>query len=115
MVLRSYGDFLTDTIYPQTPLIVFILLLTLVCASAVRNGIEVIARCSLILVPITVLFFAADVFLLLRDMKLTNFLPLFDVSWQEFLWASHGAATFPFGETVAFLMVFAFVQDRQKV
>ncbi|MGI6587261.1 MAG: GerAB/ArcD/ProY family transporter [Peptococcia bacterium] len=115
MVLRSYGDFFTDTIYPQTPLIVFIILLVLICASAVRNGIEVIVRCSLILVPITILFLVVDVFLLLKDMKFTNFLPIFNVPWQKFLWASHGAATFPFGEIIAFLMVFAFVQDQQKI
>lgn len=115
MVLRSYGDFFTDTIYPETPLIVFILLLVLVCASAVRNGIEVIVRCSLILVPLTIFFIITDTLLLLKDMKITNFLPIFDIPWQKFLWASHGAATFPFGETVAFLMVFAFVQDQQKV
>lgn len=114
-VLRSFGDFFINTIYPETPLLVFIILLVLVCASAVRNGLEVIVRCSLILVPLTVFFFVVDTVFLLKEIKLTNFLPVFDISWQEFLRASHGAATFPFGETIAFLMILAFVQDQSKV
>ncbi|MFZ5944674.1 MAG: hypothetical protein ACOYVD_11225 [Bacillota bacterium] len=51
--LREVGDFSLLSL-PETPILVFIILFALICASAVRNGIEIITRCSLILVPVTV-------------------------------------------------------------
>ncbi len=44
--LRFMGDFLTSFLFPETPMIVFIILFALLCSWAVRSGIEVISRCS---------------------------------------------------------------------
>jgi spore germination protein KB len=114
LVLRNFGDFLTSMIYPETPIAVFIILTTLVCASAVRNGIEVITRCSLILVVFTVFSVLGTIILLAQDMKFTNLLPVLDLPLKEFIKASHSAATFPFGETVVFLMVIAFLDNVKQ-
>jgi len=116
LALRLFGDFLTGLIFPLTPFVVLIGLMTLVCASAVRNGIEVIARCSQILVPFTILFIILTVFLSLTSMEFTNFFPIFDLPLTEFLRISHYTATFPFGESVAFLMILAFTgQDLKTI
>jgi len=105
LVLRNFGDFFTGVIYFQTPLIVIIGLTALLAASAVRNGIEVIARCSLFLVPITMFAFIFDTIFLLPETELTRLLPILELPLKDFLKSSHSAATFPFGETVAFLMI----------
>ncbi|QNB48368.1 GerAB/ArcD/ProY family transporter [Thermanaerosceptrum fracticalcis] len=114
LVLRNFGDFFTAIIYPETPMVVFIILVALICASAVRNGIEVISRCSLILISFTAFMILGTTILLLKDMEFVNFLPVFDLPLKEFLKASHAAATFPFGETVAFLMVMAFLNKVKQ-
>lgn len=114
LVLRNFGDFFITTIYAETPIIVFIIMLTLVCASAVRNGLEVIVRCSAVLVLLTILVTFLDAFLLIKEIKLSNFLPLLDVSWQKFFQVSHSVAAFPFGEIIAFLMILPFSTDRKK-
>jgi spore germination protein KB len=115
LVLRNFGDFFTTTIYTETPIIVFILMLALVCASAVRNGLEVLARCSTILVLLTLLAIVFDTVLLMKDMEFTNFLPMLDIPWPEFLKVSHGVAVFPFGETIAFLMILPFTTEQKKI
>jgi len=117
LALRLFGDFFTGLIFVQTPFVVLISLIVLVCASAVRNGIEVIARCSGILVPLTVLLMIIlTIIFSIPDMKLSRFLPVFDLPLGEFLRTSHYTATFPFGQSVAFLMILAFIgSDPKKV
>lgn len=114
LVLRNFGDFFITTIYPETPMLVVLIMLVLLCASAVRNGIEVISKCSLILLPIYFLTTLLTFILLLPKMDFYNFLPLFDKPLPVILWAGHTLATFPFGETVTFLMVLAYLQKPNQ-
>lgn len=115
IVLRDFGDFYLAIVYPETPLVVIILLLALLCASAVRNGLEVLGRCSVFLVPIAVFFIIFDSLLLIEKIELSNLLPVLDVPWKDLLKVSHGVATFPFGEAVIFLMVMAFSNNQRQV
>jgi spore germination protein KB len=47
-------------------------------------------------------------------MDLNNLMPILDVPIGQLLYAAHGAASFPFAETVAFSMVLAFVNKPEK-
>jgi spore germination protein KB len=114
LVLTNYGQFFKLQIYPATPKTLSLLLLMLVCASTVNRGIEVLARCSLILVPIIILVVFTDTLLLIPHIDLNNLMPVLDAPIGKLLLASHGAASFPFAETVAFLMVLAFVDKPEK-
>ncbi|MGI6226552.1 MAG: GerAB/ArcD/ProY family transporter [Peptococcales bacterium] len=116
LTLRLFGDFLKGLIFTETPVIVLISLMTLICASAVRNGIEVIARCNQILLPFTIILISLSIILGIPQMELNRFLPIFDIPVIEFLKISFYTATFPFGESIAFLMILAFVnKDLQEV
>jgi spore germination protein (amino acid permease) len=114
LVLNNYARFFKLEIYPATPKIVILLLIMLVCASTVGRGIEVLARCSLILVPLTVLIAFSDTLLVIPHIDINNLLPVLDVPIGKLLWAAHGAASFPFAETTALLMVLAFVEKPEK-
>lgn len=114
LVLNNYIRFLNLELYPHTPKTVGLLLLMLVCAATAGRGIEVVARCSLILVPLTILVAFADTFFVIPHMDLNNLLPILDLPIEKLLWAAHGTASFPFAETVAFLMVFAFLDKSGK-
>jgi spore germination protein KB len=114
MVLNNYIRFFKSEIYPNTPKAVGLLLLMLVCASTVGRGIEVLARCSLILVPLTILIVFSDTLLLIPHIDLNNLMPILDLPIGKLLLASQSAASFPFAETVAFLMVLAFVDKPEK-
>lgn len=114
MTLRLFGDFFSGIIFPQTPILVIIGLTILVCASAVRNGIEVIARCSQVLLPLTALTVIITFLLGLPNMQFNRFLPVINVPLDVFLRVSHYTAVFPFGESIAFMMLLAYLIPDQK-
>lgn len=113
LVIRNFTDFFTTAIMPETPSIVFAALLIVVSAFAVSNGLEVITRCSLILVPTTILLLITTFLLQLNQLDFNNFLPLFDTPIWELLKISQTVAVFPFGETVFFLMIFPFLNSTR--
>ncbi|HNX28781.1 MAG TPA: endospore germination permease [Syntrophomonadaceae bacterium] len=114
LVLDHYVRFFNLEVYPATPKTIILVLLMLVCASTVGRGIEVIARCSLILTAFILLIVVSDTLLLIPHIDLNNLLPVLDVPASQLLWAGHGAASFPFGETAAFLMVLAFLNKSES-
>lgn len=107
--LRFIGDFFLTYMYPKTPLIVILILFTFVCAWAVRGGIEVIARISLVTVAITLIVDILTFLLLFEEMTFTNFLPVFELSLKDFIHGTHVMVAFPYGELVVFLMVIPYV------
>lgn len=114
LVLNNYTRFFKLEIYTATPRTIILLILMLVCASTVNRGIETLARCSLLLVPLTVLVVVMDTFLLIPHINLNNLLPVLDVPVTKIFVTAHGAASFPFAETVAFLMVAAALNKPEK-
>lgn len=111
--LRNYGDFFS-LIYPETPLIIFVISTIFICAIAVKNGIEVLARCSILLVSFFIFLYITDLLVLLKDMKLSNLLPLRDISLKDFFKASNATNSVLFGETIAFMMIFPFLNKVQE-
>ncbi|MBP7332258.1 MAG: endospore germination permease [Firmicutes bacterium] len=114
LVLNNYARFLQLELYPATPKTISLILIMLVCASTVGRGIEVLARCSLVLVTLIISLAIIDTLLVIPHINLNNLMPILDVPTGKLLWASHGTAIFPFGDTVAFLMVLAFVNKPGK-
>lgn len=111
--LRAIGDFFAN-LFPETPFVVFMLFIILTCASAVRNGFEVIARCSIMIVPLLIFdYFIADL-LLIKDMDLSNLLPLWDVPLKDFFKSVHAVNSVLYGETVVLLMVFPFLNNIRE-
>ncbi|MEW6661840.1 MAG: GerAB/ArcD/ProY family transporter [Bacillota bacterium] len=52
--LRLSGECMTSVYMPETPLVVFLLGVAVICVSAVRNGLEVMARLADMLCPMVV-------------------------------------------------------------
>lgn len=112
--LRYLGDFILTYIMPETPLVVITIMFTFICAWAVRSGIEVLARCSGILVVITSLIVVATFTLLLKDMKFTNFLPVLETPLKDFIQGTHAMVDIPFGETLTFLMIIPYLNKIKQ-
>jgi spore germination protein KB len=113
LVLTNVSRFFATEIYVATPKAVILIFMVAVCASTVGRGIEVLARCSVVLVALTLLVTLSDTFLVIPNMDIKNLLPILDIPVGKLLWVAHGAATFPFAETVAFTMIFAFVNNHK--
>jgi spore germination protein KB len=115
LVVNNFGQFFSTMVMPETPRLIFFLLTIFVCISAASKGIEVIARCSQVLVPITLFVLIANTLLLIGKVRFTNFFPLLEVPVKTLLLAGHRVGSFPFGETVAFLMVIISVNKSKQV
>ncbi len=78
IVVREFGEFLVSSFMQQTPIFVFNFLLIALAASAVRNGIEVIARMNHFVVS---LMFFALIFiftLVFSEADFKNLYPIFE-------------------------------------
>lgn len=114
LVIGNFGDFFAAALMVETPVVVFALTLTLLCGYAVAHGLEVVARCSQVLVPITFFTVLTTIVLLYNQYDFTHLLPLFESPWTQIVWGAHGAAVFPFAETVAFFMLVPFVNKEKQ-
>jgi spore germination protein KB len=75
-VLREYAEFTVGVFLPKTPLIVVIASMALLCAFAVRGGIEVLGRLAQLYVPLFILPLLVMVILLLKDLNPKNMFPI---------------------------------------
>lgn len=76
IIVREFGDFLTTVFLPDTPIDIFVATLLLLGASAVRNGLEVIARMNQFVFPLLLFSYMLIIVLVARDMDLHNLLPV---------------------------------------
>lgn len=113
MILENFGLFF-HLIMPTTPIPIFIFSIVLICAFAVKSGIEVISRCSLIILLFLLIGIPTSLILLVTEMDFSNLLPFMDIPVKDFIKASHQVASFPFGETIVFLMIAVFLNKREK-
>jgi spore germination protein KB len=75
IIVREYGEFVSGTFLPHTPMLFIIGTMILVCSFAVYGGIEVIGRCSEIIVPVVLLLYLVIFIMLLKDLHIQNMFP----------------------------------------
>lgn len=113
--LRIFSDFMITYIMPETPIWAILVMLTFVCVWAVRGGIEVIARCSFIIVGISTMVIISTFAFLLIDMDISNLLPILDLTLKDFIHGTHINLSLFYLELVVFLMIMAFVNKTKQV
>lgn len=106
LVLRNYGQFIVTVGLPETPLIVAMFILIVLCAVAVKAGIEVLGRWSVPFLLFIITFLLLSVILVSQNMDISNLFPVFDSGIVPIAKGVLGIITFPFAETVIFLFVF---------
>jgi len=114
-VLRNFGEFVCTTTFPQTPIIVVIGLFAVVLLYAVNSGIEVLGRLSELLMPVVPLVILITAFSIITVHDFTAFLPILENGIAPVFKAAFGYISFPFGETVAFLMLFPHLNDKKNL
>jgi len=76
-ILRQFGSFMVSAFLPETPIIVFELLIMVIAAYAVRNGLEVFTRVNEILLPIILgMVFIVNI-LLTPELDFKRLLPVY--------------------------------------
>ncbi|MGV3487052.1 MAG: GerAB/ArcD/ProY family transporter, partial [Tuberibacillus sp.] len=85
VIIQEYGNFIVGSFLHQTPLIVVMAAMVIVCAMAVYGGIEVIGRSSEIIFPVVVLFYFLVLIMLFKDLDTKQLLPIMENGlWPSF-------------------------------
>ncbi|MFP3121910.1 spore germination protein [Ectobacillus funiculus] len=75
-IVWQYGEFVMGYFLPHTPQVVVLGSMILICAFAVRGGVEVVGRLAEMIVPIFILLFLFIIILLLPDAEVKNIFPI---------------------------------------
>lgn len=114
LVLGNFVYFYQSTLMPQTPLLVIASMIALSAASAVRNGVEVLARCTQALMLLVVSQITVVTLLATSAFDTRRFFPVLDTPLTAILRLARAFGAFPFGEVVAFMMVIPFVNKQSQ-
>ncbi|RKD22844.1 spore gernimation protein [Ammoniphilus oxalaticus] len=75
-VVRQYGEFIAGSFLPKTPMFFILGSMVLICACAVKAGLETLARLAEMFVPIIIILWILIILLLIPDMNFKNITPL---------------------------------------
>lgn len=88
LIIREFGELLASTIMPRTPVALFNVIILLLCAYAVRGGLEVLARTIETTIPFVIFSFLVVIVLAARDMNFNNLLPFLENGLMPIIMAS---------------------------
>lgn len=115
LALRSSTDFMTNTIYPETPGLFISVVIILVSVYMVKKGIEVIARVSELLIPVFLVSAMTLFFSLISLYEPNNFLPVLENGLSPLIGPAFQMTTFPYGEAVVLLVIFPVINDNKSI
>lgn len=109
------SNFLLDSVLPETPKLAILIFFISLCAYAVSKGIEPVARCSTLFVFIILAVVIVNGTLMIKDMKLDNFLPVFSLPFKKYVQGIQGEVFLPFCEIFVFFMLFPNLQKPSDI
>ncbi|MBL4932493.1 GerAB/ArcD/ProY family transporter [Clostridium paridis] len=112
LVLRNFGEFLGTQAMPETPMLVPVITLSLLCIWAVKSGLETVGRSSKILFLTCILVIIIIQFLALSKESLPNIKPILKNGWNPVFSGAFSAFSFPFAEIIAFMGLPYFYKDK---
>lgn len=107
LVIRNYSDFTNTVVYPDTPLFLPLSFLLVTCILGVKLGIEVLGRWSEFFAIIVMLLITLTTCLTSHEMHINYILPVFYNGLTPILHAGFLSFSFPFSETIVFMMIFS--------
>lgn len=114
LTLNNFTHYFTSIDYKHTPKWVISILVLAPCIYALKKGIEILGRCSQFIVFIITAVLFLNFLLLIPEMHIEYIKPILSTPLPKLLWSAHGAATFPFGETIVFLMLVQHLDKKEK-
>jgi spore germination protein KB len=114
LVMNNFSEFITIVGMPDSPMVYGIVPLIIICIWGVKAGIEVLGRWSefFIIILIAIMIFSNT--FSIPSFEWRRILPVLQEGIKPVLKGAFTAFTFPFGETVLFLMVSSCFKDRKS-
>ncbi len=114
VLMVEFCYFLVIVIMPETPITFFLISFMLVCAYAVKKGIEVIVRLTEIFVPVTILAVIVITVFMLKFMDFKALLPFMEDGLLPIFYGGVAVASRSV-EILAIAMLLPFLNDFRKV
>lgn len=112
--LRDLGNFAQKSIMPNTPVDAMIIPFILLCAWAVRHGLDVITRYNSLFFVVSLIIMIIATAFVLNIMCIDNLLPMLDQEPLAYVQSTHISATIPCGELVVLTMIVPNVKVSPK-
>lgn len=114
LVLRNFGEFINSVSIPETPEIIPMTVIALLCAYGVKSGIEVLGRWGNLALVILSFLIILVILFLIPNMKLNNIQPMFSKGIKPVLLGAYSVFAFPFAETIIFTLVFSALRNKRS-
>ena len=114
LVLNIFGEFIHIVNMPETPKVLIVCAMMLVCIYMVYKGLSNIGRVSKFLFPILVVLFLMTVVLSLKDMNFNNIKPILTTEMKTLLNSSLTVFSLPLGEMVLFMTLFSSIDPKEN-
>ncbi|AEG60415.1 GerAB/ArcD/ProY family transporter [Desulforamulus ruminis] len=112
-VIREYGELMTAAFMPDTPIIVFHLIVVALAAYAVRNGLEVLTRANEVFFPVILGSIILVLLLSIGNMDFNRLLPIWDAGAIPVLKGSLVPLSW-FGEIVTIMILLPYLNKPGK-
>ncbi|MFT9494393.1 GerAB/ArcD/ProY family transporter [Anaerosolibacter sp.] len=114
LVLRNFGEFINTVALPETPMIVPMIFLCLLCIWISKEGIEVLGRWGELFIIFLGMIMVVTMSFSTTEMEINHIRPFLLEGWAPVLKGTLSSLTFPFGETVILLMVLSCLKRRKS-
>jgi spore germination protein KB len=114
MVIRNYSEFVQIVAMPETPQLIIVLCMGILCIYAVKSGIETLGKWSMIICPFVIIVVLFTTILSLKDMKIHNLMPVME-SLNNITDSSFDTFAFPLAETVLLTTIFSSIRTKDSV
>lgn len=114
VILDSFANFVNTVSLPETPIIIPTIGFMFICAWAVKEGIEVMGRCSILFLLFGSTMMLSIVLLLIPQMDKSNIYPVFYNGIKPILNGALKTVGFPFTETIMFTMIFSASKSKNS-
>lgn len=113
-IIRNFSEYVSIVSLPETPQIVSVIFIGLLCILMVKSGLEVMGRWSSFATPIIFFIILFTILLSSNNIKFSNFKPVLYDGFSPVLSTSLLFLFFPFLEVVVLLTMFNKLNDTRK-
>lgn len=115
ITLRQFGEFMTTVPMPETPILVFILSITLIAVLAARNSLEVIGRLADIATPLAIGTILLVVGLVAKEADVQALTPVLEKGMVPVLYGAFTISTLTIDNMLIISMVTPYLNRPQGV
>lgn len=114
IVLRIFGLFINSMSLSETPQIVPMTMVGILCGYGVISGVEVLGRWAEFFLNFIIVYIIISTLLLFNKMDVNNILPVMYNGIKPVLIGIFAAVAYPFAETLVMVMIFSNLKDKKS-